>query len=114
MDTDKIYAQAIANEYAPKINSKIIALKKLDRKTKLPATIFTFSFGIISALVFGIGMCLSMQIIGNNMIYGIIVGVIGMVGCGVNYPIYKKILDKSKKKNAYTIIKLASEIADEY
>lgn len=114
MDTDKIYAQSIANEYAPKINSKIVALKKLDRRTKLPATIFTFSFGIISVLVFGIGLCLSMKVIGDNMISGIIVGIIGIVGCGVNYPIYKKILEKSKKKNAYTIIKLASEIADEY
>lgn len=32
MNTDKIYAEAIANEYAPKKTSKVIALKKLDRK----------------------------------------------------------------------------------
>lgn len=32
MNTDKIYAQNIASEYAPKDDSKIVALKKLDKK----------------------------------------------------------------------------------
>ena len=65
MNTDKIYAESIAKEYAPKDKSKIIALRKLDAKAKLPATIFTYTWGIISALVFGTGMCLSMQVIGR-------------------------------------------------
>ena len=46
MNTDKIIAEAIAKDYAPKDNSKIVALKKLDRKAKLPATVFAYSFGI--------------------------------------------------------------------
>ena len=40
MNTDKIYAEAIANEYAPKDTSKVVALKKLDRKAKSKANIF--------------------------------------------------------------------------
>ena len=32
MNTDKIFAEAIANEYAPKNASKVLALKKLDRR----------------------------------------------------------------------------------
>ena len=47
MNTDKIYAEQIANEYAPKDTSKVVKLKKLDSKAKMPATIFTYSFGII-------------------------------------------------------------------
>lgn len=39
MNTDKIYAEAIANEYAPKDTSKVVALKKLDRKAKNKANI---------------------------------------------------------------------------
>ena len=58
MNTDKIYAESIAKEYAPKDKSKIIALRKLDAKAKLPATIFTYTFGVISTLVLGTGMCL--------------------------------------------------------
>ena len=35
MNTDKIYAEQLANEYAPKDTSKVVALRKLDRKAKL-------------------------------------------------------------------------------
>ena len=34
MNTDKIWAEAIAKEYAPKDDSKVTALKKLDKKAK--------------------------------------------------------------------------------
>ena len=115
MNTDKIYAESIAKEYAPKDNSKIVALRKLDRKAKMPATVFTYTFGIISALVLGTGMCFAMQVLGSGavgMAIGIIVGVIGMVGCGVNYPIYKKLLENGKKKYAYEIVELAREISE--
>ena len=115
MNTDKIIAESIAKDYAPKESSKIVALKKLDNRAKLPATIFTYSCGIISALVFGTGMCLAMQVIGNglaSMVLGIIIGIIGMIGCGVNYPIYKIMLEKGKAKYAYEIVQLAKEIAD--
>lgn len=116
MNTDKILAESIAKEYAPKDSSKIIALKKLDNKAKLPATIFTYTCGIISALVFGTGMCLAMQVIGGGivgMVFGIIVGIIGLIGCSINYPVYKRMLEKGKAKYAYEIVQLAREIADE-
>ena len=116
MNTDKIIAESIAKDYAPKESSKLVALKKLDNKAKLPATIFTYSFGIISALVFGTGMCLAMQIIGSGlvgMVFGIVVGIIGLVGCSVNYPIYKKKLEKGKAKYAYEIVELARQISEQ-
>ena len=115
MNTDKIIAESIAKDYAPKESSKLVALKKLDKKAKLPATIFTYSWGIVSALVFGTGMCLAMQVIGSGlagMVLGIVVGIIGLIGCGVNYPVYKKMLEKGKAKYAYEIVQLAREIAD--
>ena len=115
MNTDKIYAESIAKEYAPKDSSKIVALRKLDRKAKLPATVFAYTWGILFSLVLGTGMCLGMQVIGSGitgMVIGIIVGIIGMIGCGVNYPIYKKMLEDGKKKYAYEIVQLAREISE--
>ena len=115
MNTDKIYAESIAKEYAPKDHSKILALRKLDKKAKRPATVFTYTWGVISSLVLGIGMCLAMQVIGNTMMHmllGIVIGIIGMIGCGVNYPIYTKMLEKGKKKYAYEIVELAREISE--
>lgn len=114
MNTDKIYAEAIAKEYAPKDTSKVVALRKLDRRAKLPANIFCYGFGIITALVAGTGMCLSMGTLGGGqfMVPGIIIGLMGFAGMGVNYPIYKRILEKGKQKYAYDIIELARQISD--
>ena len=117
MNTNKIYAESIAKEYAPKNHSKIVALRKLDNKAKMPATIFTYSVGIISALIFGTGMCLAMQVIGSSLgllgiILGIAIGVVGMAGCAINYPVYKKLLEKGKKKYAFEIVELAREISE--
>ncbi len=112
MNTDKILAESIAKDYAPKESSKIVALKKLDNRAKLPANIFTYACGIVSALIFGTGMCMTMGEIGGGMVLGILIGIIGMIGCGINYPIYKKLLEKGKSKYAYEIVQLAREIAD--
>lgn len=116
MNTDKIYAETIANEYASKDTSKVVALKKLDRKAKQPANIFAFSFGTIMSLVLGIGMCLSMKVIGGGSTamaaIGIIVGIMGIVGVSINYPIYKKILENGKAKYAFDIMTLAKEISE--
>lgn len=115
MNTDKIFAEQIANEYAPKDTSKVVALRKLDTKAKLPATIFTYSVGVVSALVFGMGLCLAMGQIGSgstiSFALGIVIGVIGMLGMGVNYPIYRKMLNKGKQKYAFDIMQLAKEIS---
>ena len=117
MNTDKIYAEQIANKYSPKKTSKVIALKKLDQKAKRPAEIFTYTFGIIFALILGTGMSLCMGVIGGattlSMIIGVVVGLVGIAGCSINYPIYKKILENGKQKYGSDIIRLAKEIAEE-
>lgn len=41
---DKIYAEKLASEYAPKSEGKAVALKKLDEKVKRPPLIAALSF----------------------------------------------------------------------
>ena len=117
MNTDKIYAEQIANEYAPKDTSKVVALRKLDAKAKLPANIFTYTFGIVAALVTGVGMCLSMKVIGSGttamFVLGVMIGIIGLLGMGVNYPVYRKLLANGKQKYAFEIMELAREISEQ-
>jgi len=114
---DTVYAERIASEYDQKPASKLIALKKLDRKAKLPAQIFTFSFGVVGALILGVGMCLCMGVIGQGlsmtMPLGIIIGVIGIGMASINYPVYKKLLEKNKRKYAFEVMELAKEITSE-
>lgn len=117
MNTDKIIAEKIASEYAPKNTNKLEALKKLDRKAKQGAEIFVYAFGIISSLILGTGMCFAMEIIGNKtivtMIIGIVIGLVGIFGVSINYFIYKKLLNKGKMKYGSDIIQLAKEITEE-
>ena len=117
MNTDKIYAESLAEEYAPKDTSKVVALRKLDARAKLPATIFTYSLGIAAALVAGVGICLSMKVIGDGssaiMALGIFIGIVGLFGMGINYPICKKLLAQGKQKYVYEIMELAKEISEQ-
>lgn len=116
MNTDKIYAEQLANEYAPKDTSKVIALRKLDAKAKRPATVFTYTLGILASLVMGTGMCLSMGVLGSgttgSFVLGIVIGCAGMLGVAVNYPLYKRLLKKGKEKYAFEIVQLAREISE--
>ena len=61
-------------------------------------------------------MCLSMGVIGAtttaSSAFGIVLGVIGMAGMGVNYPIYRKLLEKGKRRHASQIMELARKISE--
>ena len=108
--------QKIRTQYTEKEHTELDELKELDAQVKRPANIFGYVFGTIGALVMGSGMSLVMtdiaEIIGlsNPMIYGIIIGIIGMAMAIVNYPIYKSILSSRRKKYASQIIKLSDKI----
>ena len=95
----------------------MVALRKLDAKAKLPANIFTYTFGIVAALVTGVGMCLSMKVIGSGttamFVLGVMIGIIGLLGMGVNYPVYRKLLANGKQKYAFEIMELAREISEQ-
>ena len=117
MNTDKIYAEQLANEYAPKDTSKVVALRKLDARAKLPAMVFTYTFGVVGALLLGLGMCLTMGVLGSGstaaFVVGIVLGVLGLACISVNYPLYKKLLAQGKQKYAFEIMELAKEISEQ-
>lgn len=117
MNTDKIYAEQLANEYAPKDTSKVVALRKLDARAKRPAGIFTYALGVAAALGFGTGLSLAMGQTGSgttgSFALGVLLGVLGMAGMGINYLLYKKLLAQGKQKYAFEIMELAKEISEQ-
>ena len=74
---------------------------KLNRSKTLGASIFAYTFGIIAALVLGGGMCLTMLTENSApaLVGGIILGIAGIALCAVNYPIYKKIAEKRRRRS---------------
>ena len=112
-EVDAIKKKYLPREEKAKELSKLEELKKLDKKVEMTATLWAIAVGVIGTLIFGTGMSMAMQLIGNSMALGIIIGIIGMAGCAVNYPIYKKMLAKGKAKYAYEIVELAREISEQ-
>lgn len=57
-----------------------------------------------------------MNVIGSGttamFVLGVIIGIIGLVGMGINYLIYKKMLANGKQKYAFEIMQLAKEISE--
>lgn len=113
-------AQKIRTQYMEKEekSTDLDKLKALDSKVKLPANIFGYTFGTISALIMGSGMSLVITDIGEKiglgdmMVPGIVIGVVGMIMALVNYPIYKKLLGTRKQKYSKEIIELSEKIIE--
>ena len=110
-------AQKIRTQYMEKQATELDDLRALDKKVKLPANIFAYIFGSISAIIMGCGMSLVMTDIaniigigGNHMIIGIIIGVVGMIMAVINYPIFSAILNSRKKKYSEQILKLSESL----
>lgn len=112
MEQEKQYAQQVRAEYAPgsEEEGKREQLKKLDRAARRPAEIFAYTFGIVGALVLGVGMCLAMEVIGSMMPLGIVIGVVGIAMVTANYFLYRAILRSRKKKYAKEIVSLSDEL----
>ena len=106
--------ERIRAEYSEREVTKMDELRALDKKVARPAEIFAYTFGIIGALVLGLGMCLAMKVIFASLSYmmfvGIAVGLVGILMVSVNYFWYKNILASRKKKYAPRILALADEL----
>ena len=111
--------QKIRSEYTEKEHTQLDELKALDAKVKRPANVFAYTFGSISAIIMGSGMSLVMTDLGETlgmgdaMVPGVVIGVIGLVLALVNYPLYKKMLGSHKEKYAEQIIKLSDKLMEE-
>lgn len=112
--------KAIRKKYAApeQAEDKMAQLRRLDAAVTKKATTVSLVFGIIGALIMGMGMSLSMTDIGKMigltggmaMLIGILIGIVGIVLVCVAYPIYNCIIKKERKKIAPEIIRLADEL----
>lgn len=108
--------QKIRTQYTEKQHTELDALKELDAKVKRPANVFAYIYGSVGAVVMGAGMSLVMTDIGatigmeSTMLPGILVGIAGLAMTLASYPIFKKILEKRKKKYSDKIIALSDNI----
>lgn len=100
----------IRDKYIPTEKSKYDQLKKLDASVTHLGTKVSIIIGTISTLVMGFGMSCTMVWKESLFIPGIIIGIIGMIGIALAYPIFNYLTKKQRKKIAPLIIELSNEL----
>lgn len=93
-----------------KHEDKMDRLRRLDRSVTKPGTVVSLIIGIVSTLVMGTGMSMCMVKGSEMFVPGIIVGVAGMIGVIIAYPIYNAITKNRRKKLAPEIMRLSDEL----
>ncbi len=108
--------QEIRKKYLPQEENKYEELKRLDNTVQNSGMPESLCAGIGGALVFGLGLCLAMQVIGGGILLillGILLGLIGMVGMLMAYPVYCRVFVRTKQKLTPRILELITELSGE-
>ena len=111
----------IREKYTPPTEeeNKMERLRRLDVSVTRTAQFVALVFGIVGALILGLGMslCLTEELgawfgIDQSMamVVGIVIGVLGSLVVSLAYPIYHTIVKARRKKLAPEIIRLAEEL----
>ena len=100
----------IRKKYLPREESKLEELKRLDNLVQNSGVMESLILGVGGCLVFGLGLCLAMKVIGNAMWLGILLNLIGTVGMIFAYPVNRKIYNKVKTEHTPRILELTAEL----
>ena len=102
---------AIRKKYLPQAEqeSKLEQLRKLDAGVGTRALIASMALGILSALVFGVGMCCFL--VWSLWVLGAILCLIGVVGMLVAPWLYRRLVEKRKAEIAPEILRLTEELS---
>ena len=101
----------IRKKYLPKEETKLEELKRLDSLVHSSGVMQGLCAGIGGCLVFGLGLCLAMEVIGHMIWLGVILGLVGTAGMLAAFPIYRKIFHKAKSQHSPRILELAAQLS---
>lgn len=100
----------IRKKYMPQEETKLEELKRLDNLVQSSGVMESLIVGVGGSLIFGLGLCFAMKVIGNAMWLGILLGLIGAVGMLFAYPIHRKFFEKAKNEHTPRILELTAEL----
>ena len=99
----------ILKKYKPVVEDKMEQLRRLDQSVTRKGRVISLSFGVLSSLILGFGMCCSM-LWNEYFVIGIAVGIVGLAGVAVAYPIYGLVTKRERERVAPQIIALSNEL----
>ncbi|MBQ9685892.1 MAG: monovalent cation/H(+) antiporter subunit G [Oscillospiraceae bacterium] len=103
--------EAIRKKYLPpeEQEDKMAQLRKLDASVTTPGLIASMALGIVSALVFGVGMCCFL--VWSQWALGGVACLIGVVGMLFAPKLYTRMVKKQREKIAPEILRLTDELS---
>ena len=96
--------------------SSIERLRRLDASVTKKGTTVSLIVGTLGSILMGSGLSLVMTDLGAllpemlSLFIGIAVGVVGMVGVALAYPIYKAITKKERERIAPEVLRISEEL----
>lgn len=102
--------EKIREKYLPPKEDKMEQLRRLDQRVTQKGIIAGITAGIIGSLILGIGMCCCMVWQGIWFIPGIFIGLIGIAGICLAYPLHNRVIKKQREKIAPEMIRLTNEL----
>ena len=101
----------IRKKYLPREETKLEELKRLDSLVQNSGVTESLCAGMVGCLIFGLGLCLAMEVIGQMIWLGVILGFVGAVGMLVAFPVYRRFFNKAKAQSTPRILALAAELS---
>lgn len=100
----------IREKYLPKEESKMDQLRRLDESSTKKGLACSLTMGTISSLILGVGMCCTMVWSDILFIPGVIIGLVGIAGVALAYPLNNYLNKKERERLAPEILKLTTEL----
>lgn len=100
----------IREKYQPPEEDKMALLRRLDASVTKKGTVVSLILGIISCLVMGTGMAMVLEFGSQWFLPGLIIGIVGIIGVILAYPLYLLITEKERERLAPTILRLTDEL----
>ena len=101
----------IRKKYLLREETKLEELKRLDSLVQNSGVTQSLCAGMVGCLVFGLGLCLAMEVIGQMIWLGVILGLVGTVGMLAAFPVYRKYFNKAKAQHTPRILELVAQLS---
>ncbi|MBP3701194.1 MAG: hypothetical protein J6I64_04850 [Lachnospiraceae bacterium] len=108
-EVQKIRQKYVTNQTSEE-EDKMEQLRRLDAGVTKKGTVVSLIVGIISTLILGAGMSCCMVWGGSLFVPGIAIGLIGIGGVALAYPLYAHITKRERERIAPEILRLTEEL----
>lgn len=100
----------IREKYLPREESPMEQLLRLDKGAAQKGTALSLCAGTLGTMILGIGMCCCMVWGRALFVPGIVIGLLGLTGVCLAYPMYTRVTRQERLRIAPEVLRLTEEL----